>query len=276
MAFPFPPAITVSLVPESRGGPFVFTQGLAESCALAASMGFPAVEIFPPSAESLDARELRHLLEHHGLKLAAMGTGAGWVVQKLRLTDPDPIVRGRARHFISEVVDFAGKLGAPAIIGSMQGRLEAGTSRAVALGWMAEALEQLAPRAHQYGVPLLLEPLNRYETNLFTTVGETLEFTRSLRTRNVKLLCDCFHMNIEEVSIEGALRLAGNDVGHMHLADSNRRAAGLGHTDFRPVIAALRDIGYTGYLSAEVLPLPDAGSAARKTIETVRSLAGLA
>ena len=74
--------------------------------------------------------------------------------------------------------------------------------------------------------------------------------------------------------LEGALRQAGTDVGHVHLADSNRRAAGLGHTAFGPVIQALREIGYTGYLSAEVLPLPDPETAARRTLDTVRSLAG--
>jgi sugar phosphate isomerase/epimerase len=259
----FPIAVTVSLVPEARGGPFVFWDGLEDSLAAAARLGFDAVEIFPPSAEALDARVLRQLLEKHSLKLAAVGTGAGWVVHKLRLTDPDANIRGQARNFIASIVDMAGKLGAPAIIGSMQGRVESAVSRDQALRWMAEALEQLGPRAHAYDVPLLLEPLNRYETNLFNTVENTLSFLKPLRTQNVKLLCDCFHMNIEEVSIAESLKSAGRSLGHVHLADSNRRAAGLGHTDFAPIYAALQQIDYTGYLSAEVLPLPDSESAAR-------------
>ncbi|MBL9171874.1 MAG: sugar phosphate isomerase/epimerase [Verrucomicrobiales bacterium] len=269
---PFASAVTVSLVPEAKGGPFVFWDGLSDGCARAAEIGFDAVEVFPPSADDLDAYQLKHLLEQHRLKLAAVGTGAGWVVQKLRLTDPDATIRGRARHFVSAIVDLAGKLGAPAIIGSMQGRVEAGVTRAQSLAWMAEALEQLGPRAHVYGVPLLLEPLNRYETNLFNTVDDTVSYLSSLRTRNVKLLCDCFHMNIEEVSIADSLRRAGSSVGHVHLADSNRQAAGLGHTDFGAVAQALQDIGYAGYLSAEVLPLPDSIAAARQTIAAIRQL----
>ena len=86
------------------------------------------------------------------------------------------------------------------------------------------------------------------------------------------LLADWFHMNIEEVSIESAIRSAGDQVGHVHLADSNRRAAGLGHIPFAPVVAALRDVGYRGYLSAEVLPLPDAAAAARQALAAVRAL----
>ncbi|MFM8336344.1 MAG: TIM barrel protein, partial [Opitutaceae bacterium] len=57
---------------------------------------------------------------------------------------------------------------------------------------------------------------------------------------------------------------------HVHFADSNRRAVGLGHTDFAPVIAALREIGYRGYLSAEVFALPDAPRAAEQTIASFR------
>src|SRR5688572_16062106 len=117
-------AITISLVPEARGGPFVFWDDLAAGCARAAAFGFDAVEIFPRSIEDLNAKHLRHLLTEHNLKLAAIGTGAGWVVRKLRLTDPDAQVRAQAQAFIASVVDFAGSFGAPAIIGSMQGRAE--------------------------------------------------------------------------------------------------------------------------------------------------------
>lgn len=267
MSAPLRTAVTVSLVPEARGGPFVLWDGLERSLEKAAAMGFDGVEIFPPSAEDIDARQLRQLLERHKLQLAAVGTGAGWVVRKLRLSDPDASVRGRARDFIASIIDLAGKLGAPAIIGSMQGRVEPGVDRSTALAWVAEILEQLGPRAHAYGVPLLLEPLNRYETNLFNTIDDTLAFLDGLKTRNVKLLCDCFHMNIEESDIAAALVRAGDRVGHVHLADSNRRAAGMGHIDFRSIHDALHLIGYQGFLSAEVLPLPDADAACLQTLK---------
>ena len=202
-------AITLSLVPEARGGPFVFWDDLAAGCAQAAALGFDAVEIFPRSGEELNAKELRQLLAQHRLQLAAMGTGAGWVVHKLRLTDPDAGVRRRARQFISGIIDFAAGFGAPAIIGSMQGRWEGAVTRAQALDWLREELEQLGPRAAAAGVPLLYEFLNRYETNLLNTVADTLEFLAPLRTQNVRLLCDLYHMNIEEVSLAAALRTAG-------------------------------------------------------------------
>jgi sugar phosphate isomerase/epimerase len=90
--------------------------------------------------------------------------------------------------------------------------------------------------------------------------------------KNVVLLADLFHMNIEERDVAAAIREAGHHIGHVHFADSNRQAMGFGHTDPIRVIAALRETGYSGYLSAEILPLPDPETAARQTISAIRSL----
>lgn len=267
-------AITVSLVPETKGGPFVFSSGLADGCARAAALGFDAVEVFPPAADAPELAELPGLIERHRLSVAAVGTGAGWVVKKLMLTHPDAEVRGRAREFIRAIIDFAGRFSAPAIIGSMQGRWEGGMTRAQALVWLGEALEDLGEHAARHRVPLLYEPLNRYETNLFNRLGDTAAWLGTLRTRNVRILADLYHMNIEETNLAGALIEAGPLVGHVHFADSNRRAIGFGHTDVAPIIAALRTIGYAGYLSAEIIPLPDDAAAARQTIASVRQALG--
>ncbi len=266
-------AVTISLVPEATGGPFVFWHDLAAGCAQAAELGFEAVEVFPRSAAELDVNLLRSSLDKHNLKLAAMGTGAGWVVQKLRLTDHDEAVRKQARHFIGEIIDVAGQFGAPAIIGSMQGRSEGTFSHEQHLVWLAEALDELASRAANHGTMLLIEPLNRYETNLIKTTADGVKLISSLKAKNVKLLSDLFHMNIEETDIAAAFREAGQHVGHVHFADSNRRAIGFGHTNIPPVIEALRSIGYDGYLSAEVLPLPNSIDAARQTIESFHKYA---
>jgi sugar phosphate isomerase/epimerase len=262
--------VTISLVAEVRGGPFVFWDDLAEGCRLAAELGFDAVEVFPPSAEAVDVGELRRLLERHHLALAAMGTGAGWVRQKLTLTSPDAGVRERAVAFVRSIIDRAGPLGAGAIIGSMQGRWGDGLDRSAALGHLTQALNTLGEHARQYGVPLMYEPLNRYETNLVNTVEDGVRLLRSLSTSNVVLLADLFHMNIEEASLPGAIRAGRGHIGHVHFVDSNRRPAGNGHLDYGPISAALREIDYTGHASAEALPYPNPIEAARKTIEMFR------
>jgi sugar phosphate isomerase/epimerase len=267
-------AITISLVPQAKGGPFVFWDGLADGCARAAALGFDAVEIFPPNAGAIDIAELTGLLQQHKLAVAAIGTGGGWVIHKWSLTHADPAIRAQARDFIGAIIDLAGGFGAPAIIGSMQGRWEGELTRAQALDLLAEALAELGERAAAHGQVLLYEPLNRYETNLFTSQTEAAAFLDERGLRHVKLLCDLFHMNIEEVSLADTLRAVGRRLGHLHFADSNRRAIGFGHTDPGPIVRALRDIGYTGYLSAEVLPLPDSQTAAEQTMRAFREHAG--
>jgi sugar phosphate isomerase/epimerase len=192
------------------------------------------------------------------------------VRQKLHLALPDAAARNQARAFIRAIIDLAGPLGAPAIIGSMQGRTGDGVDHAMALRYLGEALEDLGEHAKQYGVPLIYEPLNRYETNLVNTVEAGVKLLSSLSTKNVVLLADLFHMNIEEVDIAAALRAGGKHIGHVHFVDSNRRPAGNGHLDFAPIAAALRDIGYQGYASAEALPYPDSAAAAAQTIRAFR------
>lgn len=266
-------AVTISLVPEARGGPFVFWDDLAQGCAHAAELGFDAVEIFPPSLDVLTVAGVKGLLGRHGLQLAAIGTGAGWVKHKLRFTDPDATIRKKAIEFAAGIVRLAGELGAPAIIGSMQGRYD-GIPREQAIGWLAEALESLAELAGHHDQNLLFEPLNRYETNVFNLQAEAATFAGSLKARNVRILCDLFHMNIEEISLATTLRQLGPMVGHVHWADSNRRAMGLGHTDPAPIVTALRENGYTGYISAEVFPWPDSVSAARQSLASYRRAFG--
>lgn len=263
-------AITISLTPQARRGPFVFHEGLANGMEIAAKLGFDAVEIFPPAANAIDEADLQGLLDRHSLQVAAIGTGAGWLIHGWSLTSPDATVRQRARDFIRAVIDVAEGFGAPAIIGSMQGRIEGDTTREQALTWLAEGLEELGDYAASHGQVVLYEFLNRYETNLFNRVAPTVEFLSGLQTRGVKLLADLFHMNIEEADLAQAIRAGKDWIGHVHFADSNRQAIGLGHTRIEPVIAALGEIGYTGYLSAEIFPLPDALTAAQKTIESFR------
>jgi sugar phosphate isomerase/epimerase len=77
-------SVTISLVNEARGGPFVFWDELSEACRTAKELGFDAVEIFPPAPDAVDPTLLRRLLGDNGLALAAVGTGAGWVRPKFQ------------------------------------------------------------------------------------------------------------------------------------------------------------------------------------------------
>ncbi len=259
-------AVTVSLVEEARGGPFVFWNGLADAAAQASALGFDALEVFAPAADAVDVAELKRLCGQYGLQVAAFGTGAGMVKHGLSLTASDATVRQRARDFIRSIMQLGAEFQAPAIIGSMQGRWTAEVSREQAIEWLSEGLSELGATAASLGLTLLYEPLNRYESNLFNTLDTSRQFVLGLATPSVKLLADLFHMNIEESNTAAALRYAADVIGHIHFVDSHRRAAGTGQTDFAPIAAALKESHFAGYLSAEAFPLPDSLSAAKATI----------
>jgi len=258
-------AVTVSLVEEVRGGPFVFWGDAIHAMSIAQKLGFDALEIFPPDAETLRHLFLAKPLAAAGMSVAAVGTGAGWVKHRLQLADEDPIIRQRAIDFIRSIIECAAELGAPAIIGSMQGRSSHAVDKETAKSLLRDGLAVLSEHSQKCGTVLLYEPLNRYETDQANTLEQGLGMLQGLD--NVKLLADWFHMNIEESDMATAIRHAGNAIGHIHFADSNRMAVGFGHLDVDPIMSALLDIGYTGYLSAEVFSKPDAILAAQQTIK---------
>jgi sugar phosphate isomerase/epimerase len=153
----------------------------------------------------------------------------------------------------------------------MQGKSGGGFSRDHALDWLAASLLDAAAHAANHGVPFLYEPLNRYETNLINRQADALAFLDDRNIANCLILADLFHMNIEERDPAAALRAISPRLGHVHFADSNREAVGHGHTDPAPILAVLREISYQGYCSAEILPLPDADTAARDFLKSIRS-----
>lgn len=265
-------AVTLCRVPESAAGPFVFHDPLAEGFAKAAAHGFDAVELFLEGPAAVPLEEIRSLQQKHGLAIAAVGTGAGMVKHGLSLTDPAPEKREAALDFLLRMIRFGGRLGAPAILGSMQGKWTAEVPRGNTLDLLEGSLRAAGEAAAAWGVPFIYEPLNRYETNLFNRLAAAAEFLDERGIPNVVLLADLFHMNIEERNIAAALREAAPRLGHVHWADSNRQAMGFGHTESAPIMAVLREMSYSGYISAEIFPLPDAETAARQTLLSIHSL----
>ncbi|MCP4262172.1 MAG: sugar phosphate isomerase/epimerase [Planctomycetes bacterium] len=261
---------TIALVPEIKTGPWIYWDEPDTSIPKAAKLGFDAVELFTASADAVNPEQLEGLCDANNIKIAAVGTGAGKVLNGWTLTSPDKHVRQKAAAFISAMVTFGARFGAPAIIGSMQGNVEPGIERPQALEWLAEGLNELGSRAKEQGVSLIYESLNRYETNMFNQLGAGADFLETLDTKNVVLLADLFHMNIEEESIAGAIRENSKHIGHLHFADSNRRPVGMGHTDMKEIAQVLMDIGYTGYASAEAYPWPNPDAAAEQTMRAFK------
>ena len=175
------PCVTISLVEEARGGPFVYWHDPLTNARRAQSLGFPAIEIFPPDADALSPSKLPDIPSETGQSVAAIGSGGGWVRNRWHLTHPSAEIRQKALDFIRRLLDAAARFHAPVIIGSMQGKHGDGVSLDQALGWLGEALTLLGQHAKSLGTGVYYEPLNRYESNLMNTAQSATDFLDKLK-----------------------------------------------------------------------------------------------
>lgn len=253
-------------------GPLLYPGRVAECIEVAARLGYDGIEISLRASAELDARGLKRALKSAGLTLSALGSGRAYLEDKLSFSDPDPEVREAAVERLNGHIDLAAEHGALVIFGLMRGVRPWTKDGDLENELIVECLRRCAEYAQSVDVGLVVEPINRYETAFQNTAGQTLDLIERVGCPNVNVLLDLFHMNIEEVSLGDAIRRTGDRLRYVHIADSNRWAPGLGHMDYSDVIAALDDINYNGWLSAEVLPIPDDLSAARQAREHVARL----
>ncbi len=231
---------------------------------LVSECGFDGIEIAVRDPATVSIKTIKGLSQKTGLDICAIGTGQAYVEEGLSLTSPDLKKRKSAMNRMKKQIEFGFEIGARVIVGLIRGNVEKKDDVKPALDILQEGLYELGTFAKEINAPgLLLEPICRYETRLLNSVSETLDFLDGFSGLPVKILADTFHMNIEDRDMAGSIKLAGDYIGHMHFADSNRWAPGQGHTDFGKILSALKSIKYDGYLSAEILPEPSPEEAVR-------------
>ena len=110
-------------------------------------------------------------------------------------------------------------------------------------------MKNLCKRAVDYGIQLVLEPLNRYSTPYCATAKDAIAITQQVDSLGV--LLDTFHMNIEEDLFKEAIQSSSKFLRHMHFADNNRKMPGFAHIDFSTIVKSLNGIGYDDFISFE-------------------------
>jgi sugar phosphate isomerase/epimerase len=253
-------------------GPLLYAGRVSECIAVSRELGFEGIEIGMRSPAELDQRELDALLRAGGLTLAALASGRMFGEEGLCLSDPSEEGRAAAVARINELVSFGAPFGAPVIVGLARGNRPPDGDSDGALARFVASMSECADHAAALGSGLVIEAINRYETALLNTAAQTVAAVEQIGRPNVTVLLDVFHMNIEEVDMAAAVRATGPLLGHFHLVDSNRRAAGLGHIHYDDIVAALAAGGYDGWLSAEVLPLPSDRAAAEQARRSATSI----
>jgi 5-keto-L-gluconate epimerase len=237
--------------------PIVWQGSMLEAMAVAADLDYDGVEWHLRRATEVDPGVLAEHMARHGLATPTLGTGMAASQDGLTFADPDAEVRRQAVDRVLEHVRLAARLRSAVTVGSVWGKVgKDPQTRGRLLDLALHCLATCCAAGQAEGVPILLEPLNRYESDYPQTLAQGIEIIAQSGAENLRLLADTFHMNVEEVDVTGSLRDAAPWLGHIHLADSNRQAPGHGHLDVDAVLAALDEIDYAGFVSFEILPLP--------------------
>jgi sugar phosphate isomerase/epimerase len=250
---------------------FVVFRGIESSIRKAASMGYDGIELALKDKDQVDISTVKRLINEYNLAIPVVSTGQVFAGSNLWFTSPDPEVRSKAIEVFKGLAEVAAEFGAMINMGRVRGFIAEGETAAVAEERFGQVVGEIAAYAGRLGVELILEPVNRYEINFINNLDEGVELIKRLGIPGLKLMPDVFHMNIEDVSIEGNLIKYIEHVAYVHFADSNRLAPGWGHLNFQSIVTALNAVNYHGWVSVEILPKPDPDAAARQAIQYLRN-----
>jgi sugar phosphate isomerase/epimerase len=231
-----------------------------------ASMGYDGVELAVRDTDEVSETSIREVLDSNSLSLPAIGTGQAFLSDNLYLSSEDLLVREAAVSRVLRHMKLAGAFGASVVIGLIRGGVVKASELQRRRKLFTETLSRLCKKAESMSVNILIEPINRYETSMFPTIGSAAGLIKEIGSNRIKILMDTFHMNIEEADMYETIEQYGAMVGHVHLADSNRLAPGMGHIDFHRILESLKNVGYKGFLSFEILPVPSVEQAASDAI----------
>ena len=225
---------------------------LEVSCARMKKYGYDGIE-FAAEPYQLDADECVSLMKKYDLNCRSL---CGIFGEDRDLT-ADGDAGEKAVQYLCDSVDLAVKTGAGVIIvvPSPVGRTKKPEGKTMEeLNRNAvENIRRAADYAQEKGVRFAIEAINRYETYFVNTLSKALKLVEEINHPAVGIMADLFHMSIEEGSSVDSLYMIRKHLLHVHIADNTREPAGMGHTDFKEILRALKRIGYEGSLTMEFM-----------------------
>ena len=251
----------------------------ADTCAKVAELGYDGIEIAPFTL----AEDVRILSTHARKVFADTAVRAGlevvglhWLLvspKGLSLTAQDASIRNATSDYLSDLIDFCADLGGSVmVLGSPgQRRIPSGDTKSDAEDRFLQALELVTKRLEKRRVTLCIEPLPAPEADLILTLEEATSLARRIDHANVKSIFDVKSASSENVPLRDLIKTYAPWISHVHANDSNRRGPGFGETDFAPILAALREVEYSGYISIEVFDYsPDPVTIAEQSLKYLK------
>jgi sugar phosphate isomerase/epimerase len=252
---------------------------LDDTLAYAARVGYAGVEIAPftlaNSVNDISATE-RQAMRKAAARNKIDIVGIHWVLVKpegLYMNHPDAALRERTAKYFCDLVDFCADLGGKVmVVGSPKQRnVLPGVAPAQARDWAAATFRDAVARAEQREVTICFEPLAPAETNFINTAAEALEFVQRVPSPRFKIILDVKAMCSESKPIPQIVRESWPHFAHFHANDRNLKGPGFGEVDFTPIAAALKEVGYQGFVSVEVFNFEEGAEAiATRSLEYLR------
>jgi sugar phosphate isomerase/epimerase len=256
---------------------------IEDTLAYAAKIGYAGVEIAPftlansvTDISSSERQRIRDAAKRDGIEIA----GIHWVLVKpegLYINHPDRCIRERTADYFCDLVDFCADLGGTRmVVGSPKQRnLMPGVSPEQGRDWAVETFRGAVARAATREVTLCFEPLAPAETDFINTAADAIRFVQRLNSRNFKIILDVKAMCSESKPIPQIIRKSWPHFAHFHANDKNLKGPGFGEVDFKPIAAALKDVGYNGFVSVEVFKFEEGPEAiATKSLEYLKQTFG--
>jgi D-psicose/D-tagatose/L-ribulose 3-epimerase len=215
-------------------------------------MGYDAVEIPVEDPALINAEKVREALAENGLQPIVCGAFG----PSRDLTHEDPSYHQTSFAYIEACLDICVALGAGFLAGPMysavgKARLVSPEQKKAEWDRAVTNLRKVCDMAQSRGLYIALEPLNRFESDLVNTAEDVMRLIADINHPAARVLLDGFHMNIEEPSIERAIRLAGDKLIHLQVSENYRGTPGTGQTRWEDYRRGLEAINYKGAVSIE-------------------------
>lgn len=256
-------------------------RSIADGFEFARQCGYTGIEIAPftlaPYARDISAaqrREVRQSAANAGLEVV----GLHWLLAQTTgfyLTSPDPAVRRRTGDYLGQLAELCRDLGGSLLVlGSPQQRnLLPGVTHSAALEYAADAIRFALPALERCATILCVEPLGPAEGDFLLTAAAGAELCGLVDSPHCRLHLDVKAMSSESLDIPAIIHAQRTLLHHFHANDPNRQGPGFGDVPFEPILQALADIGYPGWISVEVFDyLPGIERLARDSIDYLRRI----